>query len=227
MSTTLEFTPKAAVTTHHVEVQRPATSNIEDGQFVLTSFVQRLHNTTAGDFRHWASHVAQDQMKAIPIKEWQFILALSIGVAAMICTMCWCRSFEFQMSEASTYDDEELREGCSSDGAVRYEWIQTPQVATMYLTPPSDITKQTVAIGISPWGFKVGKKGAKPFFKEETFREVDPNKSSWKMLANGVLEINFYKAEDDMWKQMLYERPKSGRTSEKQDFRKSGTFGGH
>lgn len=99
------------------------------------------------------------------------------------------------------------------DGQVVYEWSQTPNMVTIYMSPPTALTKKELDIKISSKLLRVGRKGKPCFLKADTFGTVNKEASRWALPSKGKLEIYLRKEISEEWLVPLNIRKKDAGTS--------------
>lgn len=88
-----------------------------------------------------------------------------------------------------------------NNGKVAYEWQQTDTKMFMYILLPGSIeSEDDLDIRISPMHVRIARLGQKhAFIKDQLYRLVNDEESSWKINKGGELEICFVKSEPGEW----------------------------
>ena len=83
----------------------------------------------------------------------------------------------------------------SHTGRTIYEWEQSLDEVTIFITPPPGVKSKDLNIKITSSALSVGLKAAdKPFIHEKFFSNVKPSTSTW-FLDDGVIEISLHKVK--------------------------------
>jgi hypothetical protein len=143
----------------------------------------------------------------------------SFLVVILITSCCIAELFKSKSSEPGARDNRKKKNLQASfddmpgnrkqhrhDGRVIYEWDQTLNVATIYIQVPGGLAKQDMEIKITTRRIQVGRKGAPPFMKEDTFNDIVEEDSAWRLRSNGELQIYLQKAEPVEWPHCLRHR---------------------
>mmetsp|Transcript_46318 Transcript_46318/g.83720 ORF Transcript_46318/g.83720 Transcript_46318/m.83720 type:complete len:296 (+) Transcript_46318:59-946(+) len=123
---------------------------------------------------------------------------LTAFVVLLCCSGCYCL---FDCLGCAQFDEnaKAIRQQHVSDGQVVFEWSQTTDAAIIYMTPPVDLSKRDLDIKIASQHLRVGQKGKPCIIKADIFNAVNKERSRWKLLGKGKLQIRLQKEAPAEW----------------------------
>lgn len=125
-----------------------------------------------------------------------------------LCICCW-------WFEALSSRKTQERQPHLHNGRVIYEWDQDAQQANVYIKPPGGLQKSDFEITIMPHDIIVGRKGKKPFLRDQLYDEVNADASSWTIRTNGELVIHLVKVRRSEWPVVcLHQKPHSASSAQ-------------
>lgn len=105
--------------------------------------------------------------------------------------------------KAQALQSKNLRQQHIVDGQVVFEWSQTADVATIYLTPGKDVTEDDIHVKISKGRIRVGRAGEACAINADLCMAVDKKASRWSLQEKGDLRIHLRKESPGEWPWVL------------------------